>query len=44
MHRPTTGVMTTNRIRFLPADQRMASSPDGSAMYIRTNAGGFPAR
>jgi len=38
------GVTTTNRIRFLNGNQFVASSKDGSTMYMRTNGAGFPAR
>lgn len=36
------GVTTTNSIRFLNANQFVATSSDGSTTYLRTNAAGFP--
>jgi hypothetical protein len=38
------GVMTTNSIRFLDANQFVASSADGTTTYVRTNGAGFPIR
>ncbi|MFI4976929.1 MAG: hypothetical protein ACHP84_20535 [Caulobacterales bacterium] len=36
------GVVTTNSIRFLNANQFVASSNDATTVYVRANGGGFP--
>jgi hypothetical protein len=38
------GVATTNKIRFLSANQFVATSGEASTTYIRTNGAGFPTR
>jgi hypothetical protein len=38
------GVTTNSKIRFLNANQFVATSGDGSTTYVRTNATGFPTR